>query len=356
MTQMLFSSKLDRFILPPGGPLRWGRCNKENRMMPARWREIAIGVLFCAPALCFGWGRDGHRIAAEIASRHLEPKAQAFVQVLLAGQSLADVSTWADEIKNTRRATAPWHYADMDLGEKEFSPAGDCPAKGCVVSAILRYSAVLRDGRASIAERTEALKFLVHFVGDVHCLMHVAYAHDNGGNDVAVEFFFNRTNLHKVWDSLLIERQKKYWKDYARQLDEGLAPEMIKRWSGSSDPAQWATDTHRLAVQAYDIPKDGQLGQTYFVQALPTLNQQLSAAGIRLAKMLNAAFDEWREIPATLPADYQGTSKAVQFVGSRRSKVYHYPGCELVRSISPQNLVEYYVAPASKRLHQGCTR
>jgi hypothetical protein len=92
-----------------------------------------------------GWGRDGHQIAAAIASRHLTAKAQACLQGLLPGQSLADVSTWADEIKNARRSTAPWYYADMAPGEKEFSLAKDCPNAGCVVSAIQKECGVLRD-------------------------------------------------------------------------------------------------------------------------------------------------------------------------------------------------------------------
>jgi nuclease S1 len=154
----------------------------DRGILPAmRTRHLLFAFILFVPSLCFAWGRDGHQIAAEIASRHLSTKAQACVQNLLPGQSLADVSVWADEIKGARRSTAPWHYADMAPGEKEFDLARDCPKNGCVVSAIQRYCGVLKDEKASPADRAEALKFLIHFVGDVHCPMHVAYAHDKGG-------------------------------------------------------------------------------------------------------------------------------------------------------------------------------
>jgi nuclease S1 len=318
-------------------------------------RHLSSALMLLVPSLCFGWGRDGHQIAAEIASRHLNAKAQACVQSLLPGQSLADVSVWADEIKGARRSTAPWHYADMAPGEKEFDLARDCPKNGCVVSAIQRYCGVLKDEKASPADRTEALKFLVHFVGDVHCPMHVAYAHDKGGNDVAVEFFYNKTNLHRVWDSLLIERQKRNWKTYAADLDARIPAAKFKEWAGCMNACGWATESHKVAVTfAYVIPKDGQLGREYFDQAVPIVDQQLSMAGVRLAALLNGIFEN-SKVPASSPAAAQlKSSKGIQFVGSRKSGVYHYLGCPVVGSISPQNLTEYAEPPAGKRLHQGC--
>jgi hypothetical protein len=329
-----------------------------------RTRAVLFGCLCLAvfPSACLAWGADGHRIVAEIASKHLSPATQAWVQSLIFGQTLADASVWADEIKGARRSTAPWHYADIAADAKEFNLDRDCPKEGCVVSAIQRYCTVLRDERASVADRTEALKFLIHFVGDVHCPMHVANAHDKGGNDVAVEFFHNRTNLHRVWDTLLIERQKRNWRAYASQLEKAISDQDKKKLSACTNPAEWATQTHKATITcAYVIPKDGQLGQEYFDRCMPVMDGQLSTAGIRLATLLNSLFAECKGAPPTHPDKQPPATtapapehQAGKFVGSRRSEVYHYPGCPIVGRISPDNLVSYDAAPAGKRLHQGC--
>jgi hypothetical protein len=280
------------------------------------------------------------------------------VDRLLDGKSLADVSTWADEIKSDSayRWASPLHYANVAPEADSFDLARDCPANGCVVSAILKYTKVLQDGQASTADKTEALKFLVHFVGDVHQPLHVARAHDKGGNDLKVEFFNNRTNLHGVWDSELIRRTKKPWSAYATELRQAISSGQFMDWYGVTDPSAWATESYRLAIShAYEIPKDGQLGQEYFDRCIPVVDQRLSMAGVRLAALLNGIFAEGGGViraPETQPASQPATASA--FVGSRRSDVYHYPGCPDVKTIKPENFVEYPSAPPDKRLHQGC--
>jgi len=202
-----------------------------------------------------GWGRDGHRIIGTIATHYLTPEAKAAVTTFLGDQSLADVSTWADEIKSNRAYdwARPLHYANVQPGADGFNLKRDCPKEGCVVSAIIKYAKVLRSQDASPAERTEALKFLIHFVQDIHQPLHVSRARDKGGNDIKVEFFHDRTNLHRLWDSGLIRRTKKPWSAYAAELQQGITPEQLAKWK-STDPVEWATESYRLTLShAYGV-------------------------------------------------------------------------------------------------------
>ena len=162
-----------------------------------------------------------------------------------------------------------------------------------------------------------------------------------------------------------------------------LTPETVRAFTAVMDPVAWATESHKLAEEhAYrdrGVPiKTGTvLGNEYSEASAPIVDEQLTKAGLRLAKLLNDIFDPGAAMPetpsapigtspdnpASAPApDKPGPAAApevrpgVKFVGSRDSEVYHYPGCSVVRDIKPQNLIEYTEAPAGKRLHQGCPR
>ncbi len=270
-------------------------------------RTLLLCFLVASP--CFGWGRDGHKIASSIATHYLTPEAKGAIARLLGNQSLADVSTWADEIKSDRsyRWASPLHYANVKPGAEGFDLERDCPPQGCVVSAIIKCTGLLRGKGAGPAERTEALKFLVHFVQDVHQPLHVSRARDRGGNDIKVEFFHDRTNLHWVWDSGLIRCTKKRWPAYAAELQRSITPEQLAEWSRATAPVEWATESYKLAMShAYAIPKDGQLGRPYFERCIPIVDRRLAMAGVRLATLLNAIFAEGAvPNPATQPSRFR---------------------------------------------------
>ena len=132
-------------------------------MKPSLLRRVVPVLVLLLAAPCLGWGADGHRIVGEIASHHLTPEARAGVQVLLGDQSLADVGTWADEVRSQPEYqwTRPLHYANVKPEGTEFDLNRDCPEEGCVVSAIIRFTEVLQDREASTAEKTEALNFVL---------------------------------------------------------------------------------------------------------------------------------------------------------------------------------------------------
>lgn len=310
-----------------------------------------LGALACA--VLGGWGADGHRVVGQIAASHLNTKAKAEVEALLGDLTLADASTWADDIRGNHRYD--WarllHYVNVERGDDAFDLETHCPDEGCVVQAIITYTETLKSASASREEKIEALKFLVHFVGDVHQPLHVGYADDKGGNDIKVKFFNRQAKLHAVWDTLIIQRIGESWQDLAARLDAGISDADRAQWGASPDPEAWANESFQLAVShAYRDESGGPvvtgdvLGQVYFDLNRDVVEERLAMAGVRLAALLNEIYPE-----AAAPAP-----SGVQFVGSRRSNVYHVPTCKIVEEIDPHNLVEYAAAPTGKRLHKNC--
>jgi hypothetical protein len=165
-------------------------------------------------------------VVATLASTLLTPEAQAEVAALLdSGTTLADIATWADDIRVSRPNTGPWHYVNIPRGATGYSARRDC-SRGCVVSAIEQSLRLLQDSSKVRAVRQEALKWLVHLVADLHQPLH-AIADDKGGNDVIVQFNGRQTNLHRLWDVDLIERA------YANQgmlQDRVLATLQTENW------------------------------------------------------------------------------------------------------------------------------
>ncbi len=321
---------------------------------------LGLVVLTSLARPAYGWGDEGHEIIATIAWEYLTPEARATVEGLLKDdpdKTLADASTWADRIRRKPGYgwVAPLHYVNVADGAAAFDMKRDSPDGKCVVAAIDRFTLVLRDPKAPPEKRREALKLVTHFVGDVHQPLHVSRAHDKGGNDIKVEFFGNRTNLHSVWDGQILRHAKKGVREYADELRRSISDEQRKRWEAST-AADWATESWKLALSnAYDVPKDGQLGQVYFDRNLPVVEERLKMAGVRLAAVLNGTYQP----AAGTPAGTQPAGKpdgAVKFVGSKNRDVYHYPTCRDVQKIKAENRVEYTEAPPGKRLHKGCPR
>ncbi|MGH6753423.1 MAG: S1/P1 nuclease, partial [Bradyrhizobium sp.] len=159
----------------------------------------AATLLASLPRPAQAWGPDGHAIIAIIAENRLTPEARQTVKAMLDDASLASVSNWADEIRPLRRETSRWHYVNFADGSKDYIPSRDCqlvPGQGdCILAAIDRAIVDLNKDGGSV----DALKFLVHFVGDVHQPFH-AVGFERGGNGIRVVAFGNRTNLHSVWD------------------------------------------------------------------------------------------------------------------------------------------------------------
>lgn len=256
------------------------------------------------------WGPSGHRIVALVATKHLSKAARKKVKKILDGQTLADVANWADDEREERPETAKWHFVNLPRNATGLVRSRDCPntsdgEPGCAVTAIEKFAAVLSNNNASDDDRAEALKFIVHFVGDLHQPLHVSFKDNRGGNDIQVKFFGKQSNLHKVWDSGIINRAGLSEEEFANELEATLRDEtgdeefgvmsdtVSKRitqiQSGTLD--DWTNESFALAVRnAYDdVPTNGtaKLGQDYYDTNWLIVDRQLIRGGLRLARILN---------------------------------------------------------------------
>jgi hypothetical protein len=254
------------------------------------------------PGPARAWGRKGHIIIASIAAKHLSPRARHAVAQLLPDQRLIDVANWADDIRAERPDTEFWHFVDIDLADNRYDAARDCrptPHGDCVIAATERFKRVLADSNRTQNERAEALRFLVHLIGDVHQPLHCSDHHDAGGNDVEVTFFGQQMNphtqkhwnLHAVWDSGIIDRTGLSTESYARQL-QGTLGEVDLAALESGSVVDWALEAHRAAADhAYKtLPPNKRLGMAYFRENRPVVDDLLAKAGVRLARTLNDTF------------------------------------------------------------------
>jgi S1/P1 Nuclease len=266
--------------------------NRNTRRVCRPGAAFVISLLAASNAL--GWGQEGHQVVANIAELHLTAKAREVVREMLdANGSIAAVSTWADEIRPSRPETAPWHYINIPLNASSIDPAGDCPNGDCVTAAINRFVNVLRDNSSTLGAKNEALKFVVHFVGDLHQPLHCEDNNDRGGNGLQVIFFGENTNLHSVWDTLLIKRINNDTQSYTTKLDAAIKESDRAAWEKGT-VEDWALESHAVAQKvAYGALPPGQspdLGLKYLGIAAPAVDLQLQRAGIRLAHILNQAF------------------------------------------------------------------
>jgi nuclease S1 len=237
------------------------------------------------------WGERGHRVVAELAWRLLSPAARSRAEGLLGGESPAEVSTWADDVRPARRETAPWHYVNIPIWEAQYDADRHCPEGNCVVAAIHRFAGVLGDAGRPDAERAEALRFLVHFVGDLHQPLHAGDRGDRGGNDVRVTVDGRERNLHSVWDGDMVNRLADSAPALSARLEArllALPADTLAAWQAGGSEA-WAMESQALSRErVYRLPRDGVLERRYFEANAEAVEQQLLRAAVRLAALLEA--------------------------------------------------------------------
>lgn len=259
------------------------------------YRSLLTGTLLTAAILALAstpahaWGRLGHQLVGRVAAERLSGNAQRMVRRLLQGGSLADNSFWADTILSGRRETAPWHYINIPLDQSPADWRPFCPPAGCILEALEHNLATLADKTQPDRVRAEALRFTIHFVGDLHMPLHVGDRGDRGGNDFPVTWSGRSTNLHRVWDSELINSaglDYDAWFGRVRARARTLGRREVERGS----IGDWATESHTAARDfAYRLAPGGDPGPDYVSSNLPRVEDRLARAGIRLGFLLNRA-------------------------------------------------------------------
>ncbi len=236
------------------------------------------------------WGRTGHRATGEVAEKYLSKKAKKQISDLLDGQSLAFVSTYGDDIKSDPqyRKYGPWHYVNLAKDETEYTKEKANPS-GDLVYAIRKNIEVLKNPNATKEEKAFHLKLLVHFMGDLHQPMHTGRGEDKGGNDIQVRWFGGGSNLHRVWDSEMINDFQMSFTELAESTED-LSKQEVKAIKAGS-VLDWMYDSKELSAEVYgSVEKGEKLGYEYMYEWFPTVHQQLQKGGIRLATVLNDIF------------------------------------------------------------------
>ena len=284
-----------------GGRMIGWMCHNHGRLSVVAVLTVVASIGLSAQR-ALAWGPDGHRIVADIAESRLSMQAKTAIAQLLSDSpdpSLASIANWADSIRKDREETGPWHYVDIPYEMSGFDPQRDGKDGNNVVNKLEEFAKVLNDRNAPRQQRVEALKFIVHFMGDLHQPMHCVERNGDKGGNFRLVFFPGKreaVNLHRIWDSdiLKLARGKLEDPEYAAALNTRISKEQEQSWSRGT-PASWANEGHELAVRvAYSgIPSDGappKITDEYLAAAQPVVETQLSKAGVRLANLLNRIF------------------------------------------------------------------
>jgi S1/P1 Nuclease len=304
---------------------------------------LAAAIVF--PSRVWAWGCEGHEVVALVAERHLSEHARTMSNRLLRDHPIApslrryckeqgldafaDASTWADDYRNQHPETADWHFIDIPRGALRSDLTKYCRrSTGCITDALKQQIEILRLSRDP-RRQAEALRFVIHFAGDIHQPLHTTTNNDRGGNCVPVIYFSERPelrgarsetyspNLHSVWDVSIIRRMlgATTVQQLSDQLDRQFEAQVSSWQRGGMDIDGWAWESHEIAEHiAYgDLPRkisierpalvrscadDGDVAHRMFLlherlespyqsAAAPAVAEQLTKAGIRLAMILN---------------------------------------------------------------------
>jgi hypothetical protein len=262
------------------------------------WKHALFALWLLSPSPVLAWGADGHEVVAHLAAMNLTPKARAAVAALLGGEAEAAMviaANWADEIRDARPETSTWHYVTLQVGgDLHYDAARDCAGDNCIVAQIARDEAVLKSN-APADQKLEALKFLIHFAGDIRQPMHAGEDNDRGGNASTVSYRGGkRESLHKFWDDDMVISLGRDDAAIAKNIDTALNQSQKAALMAPALPATWAEESATIAktviypqmhhdksvaLKDQDVMGDAQISRL-----------QLARAGYSLAGMLNRIF------------------------------------------------------------------
>jgi hypothetical protein len=263
----------------------------------------AVLLLSCTPSFGLAWGELGHRTVAEIAARYLTEQVAAEVQDLLGGgpHAMAEMSVWADAIRDDRPETYYWHVVEIPPNGVRYDRVRDCKNDDCIVEKIKEFARVLGDRTIASPLRIEALQFLIHFVGDLHMPLH-AYAPLNHPAGAWVRIGATTDKLHYWWDDEFVDALGFDSSELARRLATHITTDERKEWEhGTSET--WANESFRIThdfvtkhglldVRWDNVSEDEPiiLPTSVIDEVKPIVARRLKMAGVRLAWLLNKAF------------------------------------------------------------------
>jgi hypothetical protein len=250
-------------------------------------KVIASLILLQFAFSSLAWGPTGHRATGWVAEKYLNKKAKKELNLILQGQSLAIASTWMDEIRadSTYDYASDWHW--VTILENDTYDASEKNPNGDIIQTIERIVVALKSKKLGRREELESIKMLIHLVGDIHQPLHVGGGADRGGNDVKIKWFRNDSNLHRVWDSDMIDETHLSYTELGASL---AVPDAVQLASWQkSGVRDWALESMALRQAVYHYG-DGKLGYLYSYQNFHLVRQRLLQAGVRLAGILNEIY------------------------------------------------------------------
>lgn len=263
-------------------------------------KRLAVILLFVSFTFAsidlFAWGLKGHDVIACIAEHHLTEKAKENIDKILGGKSMIYYSSWIDNVQNSPYwingydRTNTWHYFNVDDGftpqTMPRNPKGDVvSALNMIIDSLGNYQNELSD-----SVKIDYLRMLIHFVGDMHCPMHVGHLSDKGGHGVRIKWFGQNTNLHTLWDTKLVESVHAWsYTEWQQNLDRCTQEEFDEMSAGT--PEDWLIETWHITVGIYEYTKpEENYSFKYMYDYAPVVERQFLVAGYRLAALLNKIF------------------------------------------------------------------
>lgn len=238
----------------------------------------------------FGWGQTGHRVVGEIATSQLKPCTEKKIAAILQGESLAMCSTWMDEVKSDKAYDHwdPWHYCT--IGDHQSYAEAGTPSQGDILMKLDEITRELETKKFKHGGEANAIKILVHLLGDLHQPLHVGRGDDKGGNDFKIKYFGKSSNLHRVWDSDLIDGTQLSYTEYSQHLLRTTTQDRVKQHQSGSY-LDWANESKALRMAGIYPPADLEnLSYQYGYENYSRLEERLVQAGVRLAVVLNRIY------------------------------------------------------------------
>lgn len=272
-------------------------------------RNVLLGsavvlALVVLPQPARAWSGFVHAHICDVAYEQLSPEAKRMVQSLTRGEfqfedeaGFGTACVWPDEVRSTsHRSTFGYHFINVPRG-KTYNARRDCAAFDCTTQAVTRYMHYLSDGKASMRQRAEALRFVGHFVADLHQPLHVGHKEDRGGNDIFV-MWQDETKpkrLHAVWDGAIPAAMGLLPREAVAQLALQVPEKQRTAWQDGEVNA-WATESFQLSQEyAYrdgsgQALKNGQqLGSEYLQHTQAIVEQRIQQSVWRLVQLLEQA-------------------------------------------------------------------
>lgn len=242
------------------------------------------------------WGWDGHKMVCSIAWWEMKDTTRKAISSLLALDAayprFMESCLWADDVRGKDPQFDKWstaHYVNLPRGAVKFDRDRDCDATFCIVEGIEESLRDLKDTSKSQKERLINLKFVSHFVGDVHQPMHAGFGDDRGGNDTKITLFGKPANMHGMWDYGLLEHTGRPWVDYASILYFQITPDDRAQWT-NLNPETWVEESYAIVSSTAYNTQGTEVGEAYYQAHIAQLETRIKQAGVRLASILDSVF------------------------------------------------------------------